>query len=203
MRGVILMLTLCATARAQDITGVGATQLAAYSVTTGAASVGVQVTGSWSGTLVYEASFDSVTWSQAYLNDGGGVTFSSFTTNGLFHAPVMSIPYVRVRASSWTSGTATVSFRSGAGLGGIMTMVPTGSPVPVDTSRSTGTVNFTQLSGSGLPTSQFGEPVLPSQDRGNMQLLQQILVELQRLNTRMYLIHATMTQPGQVPDAQQ
>lgn len=71
-----------------------------------------RITGTWSGTLVFEKSTDGGgSWSSmtvTRVSDSASV--SSTTANGTFRADTgATIELFRVRASAWTSGTATVS----------------------------------------------------------------------------------------------
>lgn len=73
-------------------------------------SVGIQVTGTWTGTLQIESSIDGgTTWSR----NGGhqkGVTFNSasFTANFEMETNVSTTTNIRVRATAAITGTATV-----------------------------------------------------------------------------------------------
>lgn len=77
-------------------------------------SVGIQVTGTWTGTLQVESSLDGgTTWSK----NGGhqkGVTFnsSSFTANFELETNVSTTTNLRIRATAAITGTATVKIVS-------------------------------------------------------------------------------------------
>lgn len=86
----------------------------------GLATVAAQVTGTWSGTLEFDASLDGSTWVPIWTYDatgavGAGAHSSGTTTtvNGLFTIPCAGAKQVRVTSSTftWTSGTAAVSMR--------------------------------------------------------------------------------------------
>lgn len=60
--------------------------------------LGLSITGTWVGTLVLEQSADGITWT----------TVATYTGNAT-EEPTVTQTRVRVRASAWTSGKATVS----------------------------------------------------------------------------------------------
>jgi hypothetical protein len=71
-----------------------------------------RITGTWSGALAFEKSTDGGnSWSSmtvTRVSDSASV--SSTTANGTFQADTGStVEFFRVRASAWTSGTATIS----------------------------------------------------------------------------------------------
>lgn len=76
----------------------------------------VQVTGTWAGTITFECSVDGTNWvSEAVVSSAStaittGVTTT--TTNGVWSSDAYAIPYVRVKMTAYTSGTATVTFAS-------------------------------------------------------------------------------------------
>jgi hypothetical protein len=100
-----------------SITGNGQT------VTTGAlfakGGVWVDVSGTWSGIIIFEGSVDGSIWnaiSMAQASDGSfelGVNSSTF--NNLFQRNVAGLQFMRVRSTSWTSGTANIAWYSSSG----------------------------------------------------------------------------------------
>lgn len=78
-------------------------------------SVSIQTTGIWSGTLAFEQSNNGTNWGSVYLQT---VESASFSSNSFFNSAqngtnriwfgTLTARYLRVRSSSWTSGTATV-----------------------------------------------------------------------------------------------
>jgi hypothetical protein len=74
------------------------------------ASVRLQVTGTWVGTLTFETSVDGTNWVSRVLNNSAsqGASIASTTTNALF-AGDLAGRFFRVKASAWTSGTATIT----------------------------------------------------------------------------------------------
>lgn len=82
-------------------------------------SIGIQVTGTWSGTLTFQASVsggigDSPTLftSVLVLPAGSTTAVSTTTSNGVWSTPVAGYTTVRVVFTSYSSGTATVSYRT-------------------------------------------------------------------------------------------
>ncbi len=89
----------------------------------GRGSVGIQVTGTFSGTLQFEQTIDGTnytTWPVTLI--GAVSTVTSTTGTGVWTGPVTT-RYVRVRFSAYVSGSAVVSLvstqaRAGGGSGG-------------------------------------------------------------------------------------
>ena len=76
----------------------------------GQGSVGIQVTGTFVGTLQFEQSLDGQTWvTLAALPNGLTATVTSATAPGVWTATVAGANLARVRFSAYTSGTAVVS----------------------------------------------------------------------------------------------
>lgn len=106
--------------------------------------VGVTITGTWSGTLVPELSMDGgSSWIAAQLYDSVARTFSTSTTANIASSIVLTggASHVRIRSSSWTSGTATIALRS----------TEASTPV-VDGSLNTQTSKITQAVATPLTT---------------------------------------------------
>ncbi len=79
----------------------------------GSAGAAITITGTWSGALVFEASYDAgVTWKaiDSINPDATSEKASSTTTvNGTFQPlRLQGATHVRVRTSAWTSGTASI-----------------------------------------------------------------------------------------------
>ncbi len=72
----------------------------------------IQVTGTWSGTITFEATLDGNNWVTATVLDIGSTSrthHSTTTTNGLFNADEYAgCLYFRARVSAYTSGSVTV-----------------------------------------------------------------------------------------------
>lgn len=81
----------------------------------GAKSLTLQLTGTWVGTVVVEQSNDNANWVSTILYDiagsvvgGSGGVFTGITLNGIFIANIHG-RYVRLRVSTYTSGTIVVT----------------------------------------------------------------------------------------------
>jgi len=103
--------------RAQDPT-TGSLAKASDAVTislVGIASETIQLTGAWSGTVVFEATVDNGTNWQAVpvANVSTGAPMLQANTNGLQVIQNAGFTAVRARAATWGSGTATVTFTRG------------------------------------------------------------------------------------------
>jgi hypothetical protein len=90
----------------------------------GLAGFGIQITGTWAGTVQFEGSIDGVTFAALSATPiGGTVSAVQATVNGLWQAaaPLVSM---QVRMSAWTSGSAVVTLNAveaatgGAAAGG-------------------------------------------------------------------------------------
>lgn len=77
----------------------------------GHGTAAIQITGSWTGTVVFEGSVDGSTWSAIYLSQFGSANqqLTSATANGMWQAPCAGLQSVRVRCSVTGTGTATVN----------------------------------------------------------------------------------------------
>jgi hypothetical protein len=86
-------------------------------ITTGSGSIGIQVEGTWSGTLTGYASVGGVVFeTQGFF--GGNTTT---TSNGLWTTSIAGFQLVQIAFTAYTSGTAVVSIRvapAGGGGGG-------------------------------------------------------------------------------------
>lgn len=85
-----------------------------------AMAFGIDITGTWVGTIEFELSNDGTTWSAATVRTGtdpaSGATQTNTTVGGPF-AVLGTYNAFRVRASAWTSGTATIKvFGTNLGL---------------------------------------------------------------------------------------
>lgn len=71
---------------------------------------GVQVTGTFTATLLIEATMDGTNWgTYAFVNCATGATATSITAAGQFRTELVGVHSVRVRCSAYTSGTAAVT----------------------------------------------------------------------------------------------
>ena len=112
-------------------------------------TVGIILTGTWVGTIVFEATIDGTNW---FAVDGvnfvsSGSFVSSTTANGQWQINVAGTQSVRARCSAFTSGTIVVTLR-GTIAGGNITL---GSPIPSG-SNLIGGVNIIDTSGVNKAT---------------------------------------------------
>lgn len=121
--------------------------------TDGVGSIGIQIQGTFNMTLVFEQTIDDVNWQPWSVTTAGtGVVTTTLVNNGafggLFSAPVTALR-VRVRASVFTSGSATLSsvttISRGAGGGGASGAVSSQIPLATFTTNTGNT-------GAGLTT---------------------------------------------------
>ncbi len=81
-----------------------------------ASTILFSITGTWVGTLVVEGSVDGTNFFQWAAYDAlTGVQAQSITANAQLWTITSGLLTVRVRASSWTSGTATLSWNADSG----------------------------------------------------------------------------------------
>jgi cytoskeletal protein CcmA (bactofilin family) len=71
--------------------------------------VGVQVSGTFSGTLQFELTIDGTFVAVPALNVTSGTEATTTTGTGVFRFDVVGISQVRVTSTAWTSGTATLT----------------------------------------------------------------------------------------------
>jgi hypothetical protein len=156
---VIVILALTSHEAAQVRTGTISTATTCPGVgcviftTDGLGSMGIQIQGTFNMTLVFEQTIDDTNWIAWNVSTAGsGTVTSTLVNNGafgsIFSAPVTALR-VRVRASVFTSGSATLTAIStisrGAGGGGASGAVS--SPIALaEFTTSTGN------SGAGLTT---------------------------------------------------
>ena len=96
----------------------------------GRSTVGMALTGTWTGTVVFEKSIDGTNWVSAYVAiPGTGSVVTSATANGTFEFGSAGYQQFRVRGSTVASGSLTVSLNSSTGVGdvAITSPLPTGS----------------------------------------------------------------------------
>lgn len=84
--------------------------------TLGLGVAGVQITGTFSGTITFEVSVngtDFVAVNSPAVSTGTAATTA--TAPGLFQCPCAGMAVVRARASAWTSGSAAIAMHVGDG----------------------------------------------------------------------------------------
>ena len=116
---------------AADVTASGSLAAAAQVVTlalAGQSAAAAQITGTWVGTITFEASLDGTTWTAINAVSASTSTPQTTTTvNGLYRITPGGLQQFRANMSAFTSGSATVLLRAGAGTGGtfVNQIVPT------------------------------------------------------------------------------
>lgn len=78
----------------------------------GQGSIGIQVTGTWVGTITFKASVDQTNFvSLNLIPSNSGTATSTTTSNGAWSGPIAGFNIVRVVFTAYTSGTAVVTRR--------------------------------------------------------------------------------------------
>lgn len=108
---------------------------------TGFSGLGIQITGTWAGTLQFEGSIDGSAFASLGAAAASGLlaAVTSATANGVFQAACPGLKIVRVRASAFASGTAVITLivdpaagaagSSGGGGGGGAVTIADGADV--------------------------------------------------------------------------
>jgi hypothetical protein len=95
--------------------------------TQGCGSFNIEITGTWTGTILVEGTVDGSTWHQVTgYNSVSGTSSSSYTANGTGQFTASGWAQVRLRCFSVGTGTAVVSLEASAGAG----FTAFGSPPP-------------------------------------------------------------------------
>lgn len=128
---VLAALLLTSSASAATISGTSCPGAGcSLSYVADAQAMAVQVTGTWAGTIIVEVSLDAVTFFPTRVWPANGDAYSAgLPGNGIHTAPTWGATYMRFRATSWTSGTATVTTR------------PSAAVIPADLVRAVGPTN--------------------------------------------------------------
>jgi len=111
----------------------------------GAGTVGIQISGTWSGSITAEGSVDGTNYSAlpcAALTSGG--IGSVFTVNNIFQASVAGLAYMRMRGTTVATGTATINLISNHAVGAISLLnnLPSGTNTIGSISNISGTVSL-------------------------------------------------------------
>lgn len=92
---------------------------------------GVVVTtaGTWTGNLVFTGSINGTSWYFVRAVTPSGANFASVSTNEAWVLTLGAYRYLRIRPSSWTSGTATLEVRADTHSAGtsLVHPIPTGT----------------------------------------------------------------------------
>jgi len=75
------------------------------------ATVAVQLSDTWTGTVQFESTIDGITWYAQSLFDNTGASVTSATAVGLFKGTIAGISKFRVRAAASITGSLTVNIK--------------------------------------------------------------------------------------------
>jgi hypothetical protein len=93
----------------------------------GIASVSLKVSGTWSGTLSFEATVDNATWDPVYgMRTGVGIPYTSITeslNDNIFRFTMAGMQKIRVTFTR-TSGTADIAWRASYNVAGVFLNFP-------------------------------------------------------------------------------
>lgn len=78
--------------------------------TVGYGALGIQITGTWSGTLTPSVSIDGTNFSNVSMHNFSGSFHSTETSNDIFYYNLGGVKKFRITMSSYVSGTANISF---------------------------------------------------------------------------------------------
>lgn len=80
----------------------------------GQGSIGIQITGTWVGTITFQSTLDNSTYTSFRVVSAADTASSGVLTstgNGIWNGTVAGISQIRVVFTAWTSGTAVISVR--------------------------------------------------------------------------------------------
>jgi len=111
----------------------------------GAGTVGIQISGTWTGSITAEGSVDGTNYSAlpcAALTSGG--IGSVFTVNNIFQASVAGLGFMRMRGTTVATGTATINLISNHAVGALslLNSLPSGTNTIGSISNISGTVSL-------------------------------------------------------------
>lgn len=111
---------------------------------TGNGSVGIQITGTWTGTITFEGSVDGLTFQAITMFPTNSITGASTTTsNGVWSASVGGLTIFRARMSTYGTGSAVLSMGLAASSRGVAGGGGGGGGAPADATYVTQTPNAT------------------------------------------------------------
>lgn len=120
-----------------DITASGSLTAAAQTVSlalSGQSGAVVQITGTWVGTITFEGTVDGTNFSAINgVFSASSTPKSTATVNGLYRITPGGLASFRANMTAFTSGTAVISIRASAGVGG--TFANQVLPVEIDPRR--------------------------------------------------------------------
>lgn len=111
---------------------------------TGNGSVGIQITGTWTGTITFEGSVDGRTFQAITMFPTNSTTGASTTTaNGVWSTSVGGLTIFRARMSTYGTGSAVLSLGLAASSRGVAGGGGGGGGAPTDATYVTQTPNAT------------------------------------------------------------
>jgi hypothetical protein len=94
----------------------------------GEANTAFQLTGTWSATVVFEASIDNTNWTTIYAYKAGDAQITQAVTNStgndIYRCTTSGFGYVRARVSAYTSGTVVINAVASARTSGVFLNFP-------------------------------------------------------------------------------
>jgi len=120
-------------------------------------SVGVTVSGTWSATLVFEATVDGTNWfTVPGIVQSSNVGVLSTTANGQWNAGTAGMGQFRVRASAYSSGTAVVTIRKASTGFRVPEAFNSTGPAPIVACDSSATISVAAGATAKLVTGATG-----------------------------------------------
>jgi hypothetical protein len=118
----------------------------------GAGTVGIQITGTWSGNINFQASTDGTNFFQIYCNKPNGTIVGNASANGNWFCPAAGYQTIQLNSTAWVSGTAVASMVASVGSNFVYPMNEVQGNLLVQAQEG-GTWNITNVSGTvSLPT---------------------------------------------------
>jgi hypothetical protein len=125
----------------------------------GLAGVSLKVTGTWTGTLVFETSVNGTDYDSIYgVVPTLGITNQS-ASNNRFNFTLGGQRWFRVRASVWTSGTATVDIRSAATGQNVTVLTQANAPVFARLTDGTAAIDAATTAPTGTERALITRPI--------------------------------------------
>lgn len=125
---------------------------------TGISNVTWQLVGTWTATVIFEASNDNLNWIAIWASEAGVNTISqSVTANGIFRTTTAGFGYARVRCSAYTSGTIEITGMGSRGTSGIIlnAALPAGDNNIGNVDIASGSVSITGAIDTELTTADL------------------------------------------------
>lgn len=98
-------------------------EFVSIAVPSGGGSIGIQITGTWSGQIDFQATIDGTNWVAVNTSDGSS-TINATAFNGIFVTAGGGFATVRAISTSWASGSATITMGGSVGTGPVLLSAP-------------------------------------------------------------------------------